>query len=177
MYRFERFEPWYDQDVLFILEENKTVTDNEFFENVINWQWATWDSSTNVWKACSSGDFSLGDTLLFDNKEFFVLKDPLDRLKYAYASLHNDDEINAILRKHFPTIQDFHIPSMRGTKKSYLKHWMKKYNFTLEDFIFNNKFIVLSDRPHRQIEKMFDSGLIDLDSFKYCSYGDGEKEK
>ena len=118
---------------------------------------------------------SYNDKLAFDGKDYKFLSKWLDRLEYAYASSRNDKELDDIVKSNLG-IDAVDVPCERYTKKYYLKHWMEKYNFTLEDFIFNDKYIILSgDCRNRIIDKLIDLGMLNEDNIEACSIEEEEE--
>lgn len=113
--------------------------------------------------------------LTFNGEEYRFLSTWLDRLEYAYASSRNDKELDDIVKSRL-SVDKVSVPSERYTKKYYLKHWMEKYNFTLEDFIFNNKYIVISDKCHNRVfDKLDEFGMLDYDNIEACSIEEEEE--
>ena len=110
------------------------------------------------------------DECSFSGEEIELVHTPFRRLQYALACLHNDDAILKVINEEFPEITDMCTSSIRYTTKPYLQYWMDKYNFTLKDFIFNNKYIVVSDNSwSHQLIKMVDLGLLDWDNIEVYS--------
>lgn len=106
------------------------------------------------------------DEMQYSGKDTVVIKKPIDKIKYAFACLHNDADVIAVL-KWILGVGEVHVPNKRYTTKNYLKHWMEQYNFTLKDFIIDDKYIVFSN--YWDAEKLLELGLIDIDAFEYIS--------
>ena len=124
-------------------------------------------------------DLETYDTMLYtnvpsrDEQDVKILATPFDRFRFICASLHDDKQIFEMFKKEFPEIRDIEIPSLRATSKYYLKHWMEKYNFTLEDFWKNNKYKVIFDNPVNHVFfELADLGLLDWDNFEHTSEDD-----
>lgn len=121
-----------DEEYLFILKQDKVNTS----EDLRNTVWIREDNSL---------DLDWWDECVFNNSEVRILADFRDKLKYAYACWYNDHEISDIIRKYIPEISNIYVPSQRQHRGNNLQEWCKKYNFTLEDFLINDKYIVICD--------------------------------
>lgn len=85
----------------------------------------------------------------FGRFPYLILSSFIDKFKYACASFsYNDkklEEVKQILQKHIPTIHDIILPEDLGTDDYALEGMLKHYNLSLEDFLLNKKYIVMSD--------------------------------
>lgn len=172
-YYNSHYEP--DTDTLFILNKDNRLTDDEMYkalnldDELYDLDWA---SPTHEKKY--SGIYDLNDFFgtVFDGEEVAVLATPEARLKYAFASMHDDNLIIELMQKHFPAILKIIPAKARSTTKPFLEYWMQKYDFTLEDFIFNNKYIVVSEGDfHKDTEAFCMLGLLNPD-IKLCTNED-----
>jgi len=120
--------------------------------------------------------------LLFERSPFDVLIDWYHRMCYAIASFGEEsyDKIEAILYKRIDGIQEIEIWGGRDDdyyKYGYvdhqsaglLKHFLFKNDIDLEDFIFNDRYIVIIDGDEYGVyDTMVESGLINIDLIEKC---------
>lgn len=122
-------------------------------------------------------EFWNDEDLEFGRYPFDVLADWYGRLRYAIASydVEHIDEIKAICKKHINSFEDFKFKMRQYSddeeepeygyvdhqSMGLLQHFLKKNNIELEDFIFNDKFIVIIDGDEYQIfNRMMETELI-----------------
>lgn len=115
------------------------------------------------------GSFS-GD-LNFDNSNFKVINSISDKINYAFACMHNDEYVESVIKEIFPHIKNVKMCSSSYCNGNYLRIWMEKYNFTLKDFILNDKYIVLNCTGYfcKEFESLANNALINWDELEYCS--------
>lgn len=94
-------------------------------------------------------------------RTFDILADWYSRMCYAIASFGAErfDEIEAAIKKHFSNIEFIDLPtdpwgdeddtpyygSVDHQSMGLLESFLKKHNITIEDFIFNNHYVVIID--------------------------------
>lgn len=141
-----------NQEYLFILKQDAVNTSKDLRGTV----WIREDNSLNLdwWDEC-----------VFNNSEVRILADFRDKLKYAYACWYNDAEIENIIRKYLPEISSIQVPSQRQHNGNNLREWCKKYNFTLEDFLINDKYIVICDYQDAIVNIL---ELFDWNNIEHC---------
>lgn len=119
---------------IFIRKEDKPVSLDSIMKH-----YSSKDGYVNL------GDWS--DDWSFDGKEVKYVKNFWDRARFALTSLHEDTLVIDTIIKHMGS-------KCKGVKKlyynrhiidNYLKNWMDEFGFTLEDFLFNDKYIVVCD--------------------------------
>lgn len=143
------------QEYLFILKQDSPQTHDDLRSDV----WLHEDNSIDLdwWEEC-----------MYDNKEVRILFGFREKLKYAYACWHNDAEIEDIIRKHLPEVTTINTPSCRSHSGNNLHEWCKQYNFNLEDFLTNNKYVVICDSGSA-VENIINLGLFDWDNIEQSS--------
>ena len=114
-------------------------------------------------------DFDFWDDCVFNGEEVKILRTFRDKLKYAYACWHNDTEIENIIRKYMPDVTKIRVPNNRAHIGSNLHDWCARYNFTLEEFLTNSKYIVICDANYRAIENIINLGLFDWNNIVQSS--------
>lgn len=113
------------------------------------------------WRMKDDGGYRIynEDELEFGRTPFDILCDWHHRLRYAIASLGEShiEEIEDACRKHVPGFTCIELPQDRygdgGVVCGYvdhqsfglLRHLMESHNVSVEDFIFNDKYIVIID--------------------------------
>ena len=123
------------------------------------------------------------DDLEFGRSPFDILCDWYGRLRYAIASMGEAciDEITAACRRHLKGFDHIKLPQDRyGDGENYygyidhqsfslLRHTLRAHNITLEDFIFNDKYIVIIDGDEYYVFRrlrttlLFDDTVIDYE--------------
>lgn len=137
-------------DSLVILKEDKILTEQEIMSYLY--------LHNGFWRPLLDDDF------IFDGSEFRVLKSFDSKLSYAYASLHNDDFVTSVLKELVSELQGVELPNVRYTIEPTLKNWMREYNFTLKEFLINEKYVVCCDRFNGvTFEKLNELGLVNWD--------------
>jgi len=174
LYDFEKFDTDWNPDVLLIKNTGRNITLEEINQET-PWIFGDYNSKTDEYELSGLLDLTeWDDNLSYNGNSFEIIASPIDKIKYAFASLHNDDIVEAAVKKVFPEINNIKIPAKRYTRKYYLKYWMTKYNFLLQDFISNDKYVVLSctGMVAREFDALVDNGLINWDIIDKCSEGD-----
>lgn len=168
------------EDVLIIKKEGHLLSHDELVQEG-RFKWDIFDEITEDGKVFTNYGVNMqmgkscwndkDNNLLYNGTEFYCLSDAFQRLNYIYASIHEESKINEMVMKHIPEISQLTVPLIRGTKQPFLVGWMEKYNFTLEDFWLNTKYVVLSDNPYRNnvFRHLFCDGLLDLDKIEAIS--------
>lgn len=113
------------------------------------------------------------DDLEFGRSPFEVLTDWYHRMCYAIASYGKDgfEEIESLLYKRLDGFKklEFWGNETEYSKYGYVDHqscgllqaFLKEHSISLEDFIFNNRYIVIIDGDeYRVFKDMLDVGLI-----------------
>lgn len=130
-------------DAIFVMKEDKIVTMEELRKNL----WLKEDRDS-FW--ISSYE------LQFKNSAMEVLADFRGRLNYALASAYGRrtkgwegrvEEINSVLNKYLPNVE-FTIRTNSGavgTNDNLLYPFLKKNNISMEEFLLNDKYIVIVD--------------------------------
>lgn len=159
---------WDNSDILFCMKKDNIHTYEAPHESI------DWDQMLSHLKyRLKDGNLDLSDyePWIFDGKCQKILDTPFSRLKYIYASMHNDSSIDAMVKEIFPEVTGtIIVPANRCTNKYYLQHWMEEYGFSLKDFWLNDKYIVCCDNPnHHFMDDLVDNGLIDWEAVEYCS--------
>ncbi len=113
-------------------------------------------------------NLSWSDDCCFDNKGVVVANNFRGKLCYLFASYHEDTMLINIVKKLVPGIEDIRLPSHRYASGFNFKVWQEKYGFTIEEFLTNKKYIVVSD-SWREVENIMDLGLFDWDNIEACS--------
>ena len=165
-------------DILLVLKKDKPLTDKQIWDDLnLNYHLSKWDNDKVMFVRdpkrdtikLSQYDFD-PEQWIYDGRSFHSITKCEDRIKYAYASMHEDSIVTKIITDKIKEVNNVKITNQKFTMKPYLKQWMEKYNFTLEEFIFNDKFIVLSDNQYNhQIYTLADAGLIKWENIEICS--------
>jgi len=147
-----------------------TKTDNPL--ETVDPEWRMRDGEIKFWYE---------DDLEFGRTPFNVLSDWYGRLRYTIASLGEThmDEIVAACKRHIPGFDHFKFPTSRyedgGEILGYvdhqsiglLRHTLIAHHVTMDDFIFNDKYIVIIDGDEYCVfnrlrnTPMFDENAID----------------
>ena len=136
-------------------------------------EWRMRDGEINFWNE---------DELEFGRTPFDILSNWYDRLRYAIASLGETsmDEIYTACKRHIPGFDHFKFPASRwengGEVLGYvdhqsiglLRHTLITHNITLEDFIFNDKYIVIVDGDEYCVfNRLCDTPMFNEDAIAY----------
>lgn len=171
--RLKRQFNWNNNDCLFIKKESSIITSDEIRSSCRNSWWFKYKAAENL---LIVDDY--GDECVYNGQETRIIYDFLNRLKYAGASLHDDRLINEAVNSVLPEIEEVIFPAKRYTNKDYLKYWMMEYDFTLKDFLFDNKYIVVSDIGNMDnVYNLSDLGLLSLEKMSVCSEYEGNLEE
>ena len=156
MNKDNREDLYYSNDSLVIMEKDRYYSPDEIRRSLYLYN--------GTWSPFSSDDFA------FDNSFFEVLYRFSDKLRYAYASLHNDEYVTKVFKEIVPEVEKIELPSKRFTEEPTLEHWMKDYNFTLKEFLTNAKYIVCPDYfSSRTFTQLNDLGLVNWENIAYHS--------
>jgi len=89
------------------------------------------------------------EEFIYGRYPFKILANFYEKFGFAFASYCNNyptgvKELESIVKKYVP---DFHgLKSCTGiVEGSYLPDWLKKLNISLEEFLINNRYIVIID--------------------------------
>lgn len=130
------------------------------------------------------------DDLEFGRFPFDVLTDWYKRMCYAIASYGENGfkEIESLLYKRLDGLKEvkFWGNETKYSKYGYVDHqsngllqeFLKEHNISLEDFIFNDRYMVVIDGDeYRVFHDMFDAGLINKPEIEIIEgvYGDEYK--
>ena len=138
------------------------------------------ETNNHVWK----GKITIWtDDLEFGRSPFSVLTDWYHRMCYAIASYGKAgyDDILTILYKRIAGLQEVEIYGAKTEYAQYgyvdhqsmglLQSFLKEHNISLEDFIFNDRYIVVIDGDEYCVfDSMIEAGLIDKTKIK-CTKG------
>ena len=113
------------------------------------------------WRLDKDGMITFWENELgFGRSPFELLINWYDRLRYAIANTWGDekklDELRELCRKHIKGFRDFKLPKFRRTGKfdtGYIDHEsmgvldnaLARYHATMEDFLFDDRFVVSVD--------------------------------
>lgn len=158
-------------NVLFIKKNGENVSIDKVLEER-PWFFCNYNHKTGKYElseVLEIGDFS--DDLNFDNSNFKVISSIPDKINYAFACMHNDEYVESVIKEIFPHIKEVQMCSGSYCNGNYLRIWMEKYNFTLKDFILNDKYVVLNCTGYfcNEFESLIDNALINWDELEYCS--------
>lgn len=138
-------------------------------------------------------DFYAED-LEFGRAPFDLLTDWYGRLRYCIAAGCDVDELTEMCRRHVEGFDHFHFEENRwsgGPNKGYIDHQsygvlesaLKKFDVSLEEFIFNDRFIIVIDGDeynvfdHLTKSEMFNTGAVkEIVPRPYWSDGFQDKE-
>lgn len=148
------------------------VTKDEQPIGMIDPEWRLNDGELDLWYT---------DDLEFGRSPFDILVDWYGRLRYAIASVGEIymDEIVAACKRHLKGFHHIKLPKDRYDDGDYygyvdhqsiglLRHTLRVHNITLDDFIFNDKYIVIIDGDEynvfRRLQEtvLFDGSVIDF---------------
>ena len=73
-----------------------------------------------------------------------------------------------IVKNIIPGIEKIELPPRRYAYGFNFKVWQEEYGFTIEEFLTNKKYIVISD-SRRAVENIIDLGLFDWDNIEASS--------
>lgn len=113
-------------------------------------------------------NLSWSDDCCFDNKGVVVANDFRRKLCYLFASCYEDTMLINIVKKLIPGVEDVRLPAHRCASGFNFKFWQEKYGFTIEEFLTNRKYIVVSD-GWRAVDRLIDLGLFDWDNIETSS--------
>lgn len=117
------------------------------------------------------------DDALFIHADFQLLKTFREKLYYTYASLYDDPQIEGLLKKILPVdIKEITVPTARSHSGDNLKCWMRQYNFSLEEFLTNEKYIVICDQ-YAAFRHIVDLNLINWDNVAESSMLSDEEDE
>lgn len=126
-------------------------TNKDTYLETVNPEWRIRNGILEIWSE---------EDLEFERYPFDILSDWYGRLCYAIASCgyENLDEIRTACMKHISEFKDFKFPKDKWDDKEedylghvdhqssgLLTHTLNKHNISIEDFIFNDKYIVIID--------------------------------
>lgn len=139
-----------DQDYLFILKNDDIETLAEIKEDL----WLREDGIISL---------KWDDNFDFSHYEVKILANFRDKLCYAFASYYDDPTIIALIKKIIPDVTDIELSYSRHASGQNIREWQKQFNFTLEDFLTNKKYVVISDCDDT-ILTLIDDGLFNWDN-------------
>lgn len=145
-----------DRDYLFIMKKDDIESIDEIKKDLY-----MWDGKNDI-------DLSWSDDCCFDNKSVVIAKNFRKKLCYLFASCHEDTMLINIVKKIIPGVENIRLPAYRCASGFNFKVWQEKYGFTIEEFLTNRKYIVVSD-SRRAVENIMDLGLFDWDKIETCS--------
>lgn len=171
-------------DILIVTKKDNILTGEQLMKS-------TWKFSHQLYIQCWEDDYeekgsqlkedvvlTIGndwswddDKLRYPGREFRICSTPYERLCYICANIYDDHLIEEMVKKHLPNVKDIFISGNREVKAPYLRYWMDKYNFTLEDFWLNNKYIVFDENPCGGcvFDMLVNYDMIDFDKIDYTS--------
>ena len=127
-------------------------------------------------------DFWSEDDLEFGRTPFDILNDWHGRLRYTIASMGEThmDEIVSACKRHIPGFDHFKFPHSKwddgGNVLGYvdhqsfglLRHTLNAHHISVEDFIFNDKYLVIIDGDeYRVFDRLRDSLLFTDEEIDY----------
>ncbi len=136
------------------------------------------------WRVYDDGDLYIyEDNIEFSRSPFDVLCDWYHKMCYAIASYEEEgfDRIESLVIKHVNKVKFIRLPLTWNDENQpvpyygyvdhqslgLLENFLRKNNVTLEDFIFNDKYIVIIDGDEYCIfEKLQDCGLLNKDAIE-----------
>lgn len=127
------------------------------------------------------------DGLYYGRAPFKILYDVLDKIRYAYANFYDNNELLDVVKELYPEVtrispyenkfqeQHEYPEKSAGVDCDYLHSWMRKYNFTLKDFITDPHYVVIVDGDEYCIwEDMKElgivNGLVDMEQRKKSDF-------
>jgi len=138
------------------------------------------------WRMGSNGILNIGweDEITFERAPFDVLTDWHGRLRYALASFSYDpdkrEEISEICARHIDGFNGFKFPSTHYGNGSddcyygYVDHQSSgllqsvlNRGVTLEDFIFNDRYVVIIDGDEYCVfDRLINANLLNMDEIE-----------
>lgn len=158
-------------NVLFIKKNGQELDVDEFLKDE-PWFLCRYNHETQKYELDETFQIGEGsEDLNFNDSEFEVIYSIRSKINYAFACMHNDEIVEAVLKEIFPHIKNVKMYPCNYSSNNYLRIWMDKYNFTLKDFILNDKYVVLNCTGdfYNEFESLYDNALIDWDNIEYCS--------
>ena len=145
---------WGGEDCLFILEKDDFVTQQDKDKLFIY-----------------NGNYNLSySNCTFNDQEFRVISSLKNKIAYLFGTYGNDEEVAKVVEKIIPEITSVNLPACRSCQDSgLLRNAMKKFNFTLEDFLTNKKYVILSCCG-RNFDTLDGIGLINWEKFAHYSF-------
>lgn len=143
-------------DYLFIMKKDDIESIDEIKQDLY-----MWDDRNYI-------DLSWSDDCYFRNEDVIIANDFRRKLCYLFASCHEDTMLINIVKKLIPDIEEVKLPARRYAYGFNFKVWQEKYGFTIEEFLTNRKYIVISD-SRRAVENIIDLGLFDWDNIETSS--------
>ena len=128
------------------------------------------------------GIYNISSRLVFDRTPFRILATVNEKIRFAIASLANYyekgtevffDELTNIFKKHYPELKEIKVAYEEYDGEKYygeidhqsyglLQHFLNKNNISLEEFLFNPKYIVIIDGDeYCEFKTLCNSGIID----------------
>jgi hypothetical protein len=90
------------------------------------------------------------------------------KLCYLFASYYEDTMLINITKNIIPGIKKIKLPSIRRASGFNFQIWQEKYGFTIEEFLTNKKYIVISD-SRRAVDNIMNLGLFNWDNIETSS--------
>jgi hypothetical protein len=146
-------------DYLFILKNDNLETIDDIKKDLY-----IWDDKNCI-------NLSWSDDCCFDNNDVVIANNFRRKLCYLFASCYEDTMLINIVKRLVPGVEDVRLPSHRYASGFNFKVWQKKYGFTIEEFLTNRKYIVISDSK-RAVDNIMDLGLFNWDNIETCSLTD-----
>lgn len=145
-----------DRDYLFIMKKDDIESIDEIKRDLY-----IWDDKDDI-------NLSWSDNCYFSNESVVIANNFRSKLCYLFASCHEDTMLINIVKKLVPGIEEIRLPARRYAYGFNFKVWQEKYGFTIEEFLTNKKYIVISD-SRRAVENIIDLGLFDWDNIETSS--------
>ena len=143
-------------DYLFIMKRDDIESIDEIKQDLY-----MWDDGDYI-------DFSWSDDCNFNNEDVIIANNFRSKLCYLFASCHEDTMLISIVKNIIPGIERIELPTRRYAYGFNFKIWQEKYGFTIEEFLTNKKYIIISD-GRRAVENIIDLGLFDWDNIETSS--------
>lgn len=121
-----------------------------------------------IWDDKDYINLSWSDDCYFGNEVVVVAKDFRSKLCYLFASCHEDTMLVNIVKKIVPGIEEIKLPARRYAYGFNFKVWQEKYGFTIEEFLTNKKYVVISD-SRGAVDNIMYLGLFDWDNIETSS--------
>lgn len=145
-----------DKDYLFIMKKDDIESIDEIKKDLY-----IWDDEDYI-------DFSWSDNCYFDNHCVVIANNFRSKLCYLFAACHEDTMLINIVKKIVSGVEEIRLPPRRYAYGFNFKMWQEKYGFTIEEFLTNRKYIVISD-SRRAVENIMDLGLLNWENIETCS--------